>query len=179
MNNWNPSYFESWQTPESWEGTFAFRLRELLDPQSELAASYPYHHQILKSRLEAARIVPGYENISRCTHTDLPGYEGQRSDGSEYQHHEDTHYMNILDPVPHDPYRRTQHICSDLLDRVEIYGLAGTGCKFPFSPVVFLNLANSEQLLPLCTLRGSAGIKIKTQRIFCITPSRWKGITRC
>lgn len=132
MDNSKPPIFESWHTPDYWKGTFAFRLRELLDPQSELAKSYPYLHRMLKGRLDAARIAPGLENISRCTHTNIPGYEGQRSDGSRYQQLEDTHYMNILDPVPDDAYRRTQHICSDLSDRMEIYGLAGTGCKSSF-----------------------------------------------
>lgn len=42
--------------------------------------------------------------------------------------------MNVLDPIPDDVYRCIQHICSDLSDRMEIYGLAGTGCESPFFP---------------------------------------------
>lgn len=171
--------FESWQTPYYWKGTFAYRLRELLDPQSELATLYPYHHRILKTRLEAACIAPGYGNISRCTHTNIPGYEGLRCHGSQYQQQEDTHYMDILDPIPNDAYCRAQHICSDLTDRMEIYGLAGTGCEFPLSSILFSNFANRVQLLPQYTLRESGDIRVKIQMTFCIMLLRWKSIKRC
>lgn len=171
--------FESWKTPDYWQGTFAFRLRELLDPQSELAKSYPYHHRLLKGRLDAARIVPGLENISRCTHTNISGWEGQRSDGSRYQQQEDTHYMNILDPISDNVYHRAQQICSDLSDRMQIYGLAGTGCKCCFSSFVCLNLANCVQLLPLFTLHGNANMRARIKTTSCIMPSRWKNTRPC
>lgn len=121
------SMSESWQTPEAWQGTFAFRVGELLDPQSELARKLPHLHQILQGRLTTTFAARGDHGISQCTHTNLPGFEGERSDGPRFQQQEDSDLMNAVHPIWDNSNRRAKHLCGNLTERMEVYGLVGAG----------------------------------------------------
>lgn len=114
---------------DEWAGSFPVIVNQLLNPGSHLAKTYPHLHNNLRCRLEGAFDARGDQPISRCTHTVFDGYEGGRGDALPFQENEDINLLNRIDPTLTTSETIAKHLCTNLANRMELYGLAGTGSK--------------------------------------------------
>ncbi|KAJ5894264.1 hypothetical protein N7495_005955 [Penicillium taxi] len=117
-----------------WRKSFAHQIRFLLDPNSDLSKRHPHLHHILARNADDALHMRGGKPISQCTHKikrineeSRNSYSLGRSDGPAFQKNENSEIVNQLwafeDTVEH----RYNCLCTDLLDRMEIYGYLGSG----------------------------------------------------
>jgi hypothetical protein len=129
---------------DRWASSFPAIVNSLLNPESPLAKGNPHLHHNLRSRLEGAFISRGYQPLSQCTHTNFDGYEAGRSDTLHFQENEDMGLINRIDPFLDTSETRATSLCADLINRMELYGLAGTGSKLliPFLFHHFVKQAN-------------------------------------
>lgn len=124
---------------EIWAESFPVVVNELLNSDRHLAREHPHLHHNLGSRLEGAFIARGDQPLSRCAHTVFDGYNAGRSDALHYQEDEDTGLINRIDPFIDTSETRATTLFANLTNRMELYGLAGTGSKFTntLSPSLF------------------------------------------
>jgi len=127
------------ETEDQWAVSFPSLVNELLTPESHLATKYQYLHNNLLTRLECAFAERGDKPISQCTHTNFNGYEAGRCDTASFQESEDTTLLNKIDPIidSDDPATRAELLCPHITNRMEIYGLAGTGSKLTLSYSIY------------------------------------------
>lgn len=119
-----------YKTPFYWKGAFCFAAQELVNPQSELAQSYPHLYQVFRHRLESAYADRDYKPVSLCSHTNFRnGYRACRSDSAGFQHKEWPAAIDRIDPLSNVTHNRMKNMCSQLTDRMDVYGLAGEGSK--------------------------------------------------
>lgn len=124
-------------TKERWGKSFPVLVNELLDPGSPLSKKYPHLHHNLRRRLEGAFIARKGRPVSSCTHTVFDEYSAGRSDELCFQENEDTKVLDFIDPIIDTSETRADYLCPNLLDRMELYGLAGTGSELLiFSPFI-------------------------------------------
>ncbi|KAJ5370641.1 uncharacterized protein N7496_006733 [Penicillium cataractarum] len=117
-----------YETPSCWKGAFCFAAQDLVNPQSEIAQRYPHLYQVFRARLGSAYAVRNNRPVSLCSHTTFHhGYKGCRSDGDVFQKREWPNAYDRADPVRNATGNRMKHMCSELKDRMDVYGLAGEG----------------------------------------------------
>lgn len=124
-------FIPKYETPSYWKGAFCFAAQDLVNPQSEIAQKYPHLYLVFRARLESAYADRNNRIVSLCSHTTFQhGYKGYRSDGDGFQKREWPTAYNRADPVGNVTCNRMKHMCSELKDRMDVYGLAGEGSKF-------------------------------------------------
>lgn len=103
------------------------RIRDILDPDSG-GVRFPHLHEVLCDR----RPDPSRQ-FSRCPHVFQVWSQGDgatieaRSDDIEYQTREAPEPMKVRHLS--DMQITFNSVCGDVLDRLEVYGYLGQGCK--------------------------------------------------